>query len=49
MELTACIHMEEGTYWAELPELPGCFDCGGTRGDELSRPCRLAPEFDDRQ
>ena len=28
MELTAHIHSEEGSYWAELPELPGCFASG---------------------
>jgi len=35
MELTACIHVEDGSYWADVPELPGCFASGNTL-DELS-------------
>lgn len=34
MELTARIHIEEGSYWADVPELPGCFASGHTL-DEL--------------
>jgi predicted RNase H-like HicB family nuclease len=34
MEYTARIHHEEGTYWAEVPELPGTFASGDTL-DEL--------------
>lgn len=34
MELTACIHIEEGSCWADVPELPGCFASGDTL-DEL--------------
>jgi predicted RNase H-like HicB family nuclease len=34
MELTARIHIEEGAYWADVPELPGCFASGDTL-DEL--------------
>jgi predicted RNase H-like HicB family nuclease len=34
MEYTARIHHEEGTYWAEVPELPGAFASGDTL-DEL--------------
>ncbi len=34
MELTARIHIEEGSYWADVPELPGCFASGDTL-DEL--------------
>lgn len=34
MELTARIHTEEGSYWADVPELPGCFASGDTL-DEL--------------
>jgi len=34
MELTARIHIEEGGYWADVPELPGCFASGDTL-DEL--------------
>jgi predicted RNase H-like HicB family nuclease len=26
VELTAAIHHDDGSYWAEVPELPGCFD-----------------------
>jgi len=34
MELTANIHLEDGSYWAEVSELPGCFASGDTL-DEL--------------
>jgi len=34
MELTARIHIEDDSYWADVPELPGCFACGDTL-DEL--------------
>lgn len=34
MELTANIHREDGGYWADVPELPGCFASGDTF-DEL--------------
>jgi predicted RNase H-like HicB family nuclease len=34
MELTARIHIENGSYWADVPELPGCFASGDTL-DEL--------------
>jgi len=34
MELTVNVHHEEGSYWAEVPELPGCFASGDTL-DEL--------------
>jgi len=34
MELTANIHLEQGSYWADVPELPGCFASGETL-DEL--------------
>ena len=39
MELTARIHVEEGSYWADLPELPGCFASGDTL-DELFESLR---------
>lgn len=39
MELTARIHIEDGEYWAEVPELPGCFASGGTL-DELFESLR---------
>lgn len=28
MELHAVIHEEDGSYWAEVRELPGCFASG---------------------
>ena len=34
MEYTARIHHEDGTYWAEVPELPGVF-ASGDSVDEL--------------
>ena len=34
MEYTARIHHEDGTYWAEVPDLPGVFASGDTV-DEL--------------
>jgi len=34
MELTARIHIEEGSCWADVSELPGCFASGDTL-DEL--------------
>jgi predicted RNase H-like HicB family nuclease len=30
MEPTARIHIEDGSYWADVPELPGCFASGDT-------------------
>ena len=34
MELTANIHLEDGSYWADVPQLPGCFASGDSL-DEL--------------
>jgi predicted RNase H-like HicB family nuclease len=34
MELTVRVHEEDGSYWAEVVELPGCFASGETL-DEL--------------
>ena len=34
MELTVRVHEEDGAYWAEVVELPGCFASGETL-DEL--------------
>ena len=34
MELTAALRYEDGSYWAEVKELPGCFASGATL-DEL--------------
>ena len=28
MELTVDVHFEEGSYWAHVQELPGCFAAG---------------------
>lgn len=39
MELTARIRIEDGTYWADVPELPGCFASGDTL-DELFESLR---------
>lgn len=33
--LTARVRFEEGWYWAEVPQLPGCFASGRT-ADELA-------------
>jgi predicted RNase H-like HicB family nuclease len=30
VELHATIHKEDGSYWAEVRELPGCFASGRT-------------------
>lgn len=29
----ATVHREDGSYWAEVPELPGCFASGETIGE----------------
>jgi predicted RNase H-like HicB family nuclease len=34
VELRVIIHEEDGSYWAEVKELPGCFASGATL-DEL--------------
>ncbi|HVD39619.1 MAG TPA: type II toxin-antitoxin system HicB family antitoxin [Solirubrobacterales bacterium] len=34
MELTARIRIDNGSYWADVPGLPGCFASGDTL-DEL--------------
>jgi len=39
MELNARIQMEDGSYWADVPELPGCFASGDTL-DELFESLR---------
>ena len=39
MELNARVHAEQGGYWAEVTELPGCFASGGTL-DELTEALR---------
>jgi predicted RNase H-like HicB family nuclease len=35
MHLTAKLHHEDGSYWAQVVELPGCFATGDTL-DELT-------------
>ena len=30
MEVTIEVHQEGASYWAEVPELPGCLAAGGT-------------------
>jgi predicted RNase H-like HicB family nuclease len=39
MELNARVHAENGAYWAEVAELPGCFASGETL-DELTEALR---------
>jgi predicted RNase H-like HicB family nuclease len=39
MELTARIHIEDDRYWADVPELPGCF-ASGDNLDELFESLR---------
>jgi predicted RNase H-like HicB family nuclease len=34
MELKVNVHLEDGSYWADVPELPGCFASGNSL-DEL--------------
>jgi predicted RNase H-like HicB family nuclease len=34
IEYTVVVHEEDGSYWAEVPVLPGCFASGDTL-DEL--------------
>jgi predicted RNase H-like HicB family nuclease len=34
VKITANIRLEDGSYWAEVPTLPGCFAAGATL-DEL--------------
>ena len=44
MNVTVLVHdAEEGGYWAEVPEFPGCFSQGETL-DELERNIREAIE-----
>ncbi|MGZ8740527.1 MAG: type II toxin-antitoxin system HicB family antitoxin [Gaiellaceae bacterium] len=41
MELHATVHQEDGSYWAEVRELPGCFASGHTL-DEVIEGLREA-------
>ncbi len=50
MELTAHVHREDGSYWADVPELPGCFASGDTLDllfDSLSEGVALYLAEDD--
>jgi predicted RNase H-like HicB family nuclease len=33
MEITLTVHEEDGGFWSEITELPGCFASGGTLGE----------------
>jgi predicted RNase H-like HicB family nuclease len=44
MEITANIRLEDGSYWAEVPTLPGCF-AAGTTLDELFDSLREGVEL----
>lgn len=41
MELHVRVHHEDGAYWAEVVELPGCFASGDTL-DELAAALKEA-------
>ncbi len=41
MNFTAEVHFEDGSYWAQVRELPGCFASGDTL-DELFEGLREA-------
>jgi predicted RNase H-like HicB family nuclease len=44
MELTVNVHPEDGSYWADVQELPGCFASGDTL-DELFNSIREGIEL----
>ena len=44
MTLTIRLHSEDGAYWAEVVELPGCFASGRTL-DELKEALQEAVTF----
>lgn len=44
MELTAKVRIEDGCYWADVPDLPGCFASGDTL-DELFEALREGIEL----
>jgi predicted RNase H-like HicB family nuclease len=44
MELHAVIHEEDGSYWAEVKELPGCF-ASGRDLEEIKQALVEAIEF----
>ena len=41
MKYNAIVHREDGGFWAEVPDLPGCYTEGDTL-DELERNLREA-------
>ncbi len=43
-EFTVLVHREDGSYWASVPELPGCFSHGLTI-EELRENVREAIEL----
>jgi predicted RNase H-like HicB family nuclease len=50
MEYTAQVHHEDGMYWAEVDELPGCFASGETLdelGEALAEAISLYQADDD--
>ena len=50
MELTVRVHFEDGAYWAEVVELPGCFASGESLErlkDALDEAIALYLEDDD--
>ena len=51
MEITANIRLEEGSYWADVPALPGCFASGHDLNelfDSLQEGIELYLSDDDR-
>lgn len=51
MEIQVNIHLEDGSYWAEVPALPGCFAAGSTLDelfDSLREGIELYSSDDDR-
>jgi predicted RNase H-like HicB family nuclease len=52
MEITANIRLEDGSYWADVPALPGCFASGTTLDelfDSLREGIKLYLEEDDQE
>ena len=52
VELTAYIRLEDGSYWADVPALPGCFASGATLDelfDSLREGIGLYLEGDDQE
>jgi predicted RNase H-like HicB family nuclease len=44
IDYTVTVHQEDGSYWAEVDELPGCFAAGDSL-DELWESLREAVEL----